>query len=107
MDPLQRPPYDDPGDSFVDGPRRAKREFRKSIGLPATGDVGILSKLIQDLRLKVESDLGIHISSAVMAVSHLVALYQDDVQEAFEYVGIEYVEPKNYFRPVFWETAAA
>jgi len=42
-----------------------------------------------------------------MAVSHLVALYQDDVEEAFEYVGIEYVEPKNYFRPVFWETAAA
>jgi hypothetical protein len=51
--------------------------------------------------------LGIRISSAVMAVSHLVALYQDDVQEAFEYVGIEYVEPKSYFRPVFWETAAA
>jgi hypothetical protein len=51
--------------------------------------------------------LGIHVSSAVMAVSHLVALYQDDVQETFEYAGIEYVEPKNYFRPVFWETAAA
>ncbi|KAH0536745.1 hypothetical protein FGG08_006417 [Glutinoglossum americanum] len=100
------PPYEDPGDSFADGPRRAKRQLRKSIGLPATGDVGALSTLIRDLRLKAESDLGIHISSAVIAVSHLVALYQDDVQDAFEYVGIEYVEPKNYFRPLFWETAA-
>jgi hypothetical protein len=42
-----------------------------------------------------------------MAVSHLVALYKDDVQEAFEYVGIEYIEPKGYYRPVFWENAAA
>jgi hypothetical protein len=92
---------------FEDAPRRAKRDSRKSIGLPATVDVGVLSKLIQDLRLKAEPDLGIHITSAVMAVSHLVALYQDDVEEAFEYVGIEYVEPNRYYRPVFWETAAA
>ncbi|KAI9767436.1 MAG: hypothetical protein M1840_005665 [Geoglossum simile] len=101
------PPYEDPGDPFADGPRRAKRSFRKSIGLPATADVGVLSEVVRALRQKAESDLGIHISSAVMAVSHLVALYQDDVQETFEYIGIEYIEPKNYFRPVFWENAAA
>jgi hypothetical protein len=77
------------------------------MGLPATADVGTLGKVIRELRLKAESDSGIHISSAVMAVSHLVALYQDDVQEAFEYAGIEYVEPKGYFRPAFWENAAA
>ncbi|KAI9855694.1 MAG: hypothetical protein M1813_009656 [Trichoglossum hirsutum] len=101
------PPYDDPADAIADGPRRTKRDLRKSIGLPATDDVGVLSKLIRDLQLKAKSDLGIHISSAVISVSHLAALYQDDIREAFEYVGIEYVEPKNYFRPLFWETAAA
>jgi hypothetical protein len=81
--------------------------MRKAIGLPATADVGTLAQLIQALRQKAESQLNIHISSAIIAVSHLAALYQDDVKEAFEYVGIEYVEPKAYFNPVFWENAAA
>lgn len=43
----------------------------------------------------------------MIAVSHLVALYQDDVKDAFEYVGIEYIEPKDNFKPVFLESAAA
>ncbi|KAL9107552.1 MAG: hypothetical protein Q9227_007552 [Pyrenula ochraceoflavens] len=77
------------------------------MGLPSSSDVGILAQMIQNLRSKAEADLSITISSAVAGVPHLVALYQDDIQDAFEYLNLEYLTPKNYFRPLVWETAAA
>jgi hypothetical protein len=104
---LHRPPYQDPADPIKDNPRLIKRAARKAIGLPASPDVGALAQLIRSLRQKAESELKIHILSAVIAVSHLVALYQDDVKEAFEYLGIDYVEPNPYFSPVYWENSAA
>ena len=66
----------------------------------------MLSKLIKSLCQKAEAELRINIASAVITVSHLIALYQDDIQDAFEYVGLEYVEPKKNYRPLVWETAS-
>lgn len=83
------------------------RLFNKKAGLPASADVGTLASVIKTLRSQLEADLNIRISSAILTVAHLVALYQDDAQDIFEYVGIEYIEPKNQFRPLLWETAAA
>lgn len=84
-----------------------KRDARKAIGLPASADVAIISKVIDDLRVKAESRLSIKISSAVVSVSHLVAIYQDDMQDAFEYLKMKYIEVPRYFRPLVWETAVA
>lgn len=90
-----------------DIPRVTKRNARKKMGLPASSDVGVLSKLIESLCQKAQMDLRIEIDSAVITVSHLVALYQDDIQDAFEFVGLRYVEPKKNYRPLVWETASA
>ncbi|KAL9619405.1 MAG: hypothetical protein Q9160_006000 [Pyrenula sp. 1 TL-2023] len=100
------PPYSEPSDAVSDVPRVAKRNARKKIGLPASSDVGVLSRLIKSLRQKAEAEVRIKITSAVITVPHLVALYQDDIKDAFEHVRLEYVEPKKNYRPLVWETAS-
>jgi len=102
-----RPPYDDVGDSIADAERRLQRKARKDAGLPASEDVGVLSRTIARLRDKIESETGTRITSAMLSVPHLVALYQDDVQDAFEHVGLTYLEPERYYKPLLWEAAAA
>ena len=83
-----------------------KRDTRKRLGLPASADVGAISTVISQLRERIEkSRLSIKISAAAVSVSHLVALYQDDLQDAMEYVGLDYITIYGYFRPVLWEAA--
>ena len=79
--------------------------MRKRLGLPASADVGAISTVISHLRELTESRLSITISSAAVSVPHLVALYQDDIQDAMEYVRLGYIEIYGYFRPVLWEAA--
>lgn len=102
-----RPPYDNDGEYWADVPRKSARLALKSLGLPASYEVGVLARVIQNLRSQLELDFGIIISEAVFTSSHLLALYQDDLEDAAEYVGIKYVAPRWNFQPIFWETAAA
>lgn len=88
-------------------PRRAARVALKTLGLPASYEVGVLAQVIRHLRSQLESDFGISISEAVFTSSHLLALYQDDLEDAAENVGIKYVTPASQFKPILWETAAA
>jgi hypothetical protein len=104
---VRRPPYEDPGDILRDIPRIDARHKRKSLGLPASPEVGAISTTIADVRKKAQSALGIHITSAVIAIPHLVALYQDDIQDAFEYLGLEYLHPHRYYSPLLWDSAAS
>ncbi|KAI1843511.1 hypothetical protein JX266_010337 [Neoarthrinium moseri] len=101
------PPYDDDGQFWADQPRKAVREALKAAQLPASYEVLILAQVIQRLSSEIESTLGIEIQEAVFAASHLVALYQDDIQDAAAYSGIKYVIPKGLHDPFVWETAAA
>jgi len=101
------PPYEDVGDSIADTERRLQRKARKDAGLPASEDVAVLGRTITRLREKIEFELDTKITSAILSVPHLVALYQDDVQDAFEHVGLEYLEPERYYKPLLWEAAAA
>lgn len=61
----------------------------------ASEDVGTLSVMLQALRDAVESYLGREISSALAATPNLVALYQEDVDDAFEYLGLESLDDPN------------
>lgn len=86
--------------------RQWKRKARKAIGLPASQDVGFLAKMLSDLRTRVEEQTGKPVESAGVATLNLVGLYHEDLQDAFEYVGLRYLTfPVRY--DVLYETNAA
>lgn len=62
--------------------------------------------MLSDLRTLVEEQTGKPIESAGMATLNLVALYPEDLQDAFEHVGLRYLTfPVRY--DVLYETSAA
>ena len=82
------------------------RKARKVLGLPASAEVGFFVQVLSELRTRVEEYLGQPIKSAAVAVFDLVALYQEDLQDVFEYVGLRYVPlPVRY--DILYETSAA
>jgi hypothetical protein len=101
------PPYDHPSDEFDDTGRRLMRNIRKKLGLPASADVGTIAQVMRNLKSTMEPKLGFQVVDAAISVPHLAALYQDDVEDACEYIGIDYVKIPNFFRPLLWETAVA
>ncbi|CZR66018.1 uncharacterized protein PAC_15918 [Phialocephala subalpina] len=101
------PPYDGDGEFWANMPRQSARMALKSMGLPASYEVGVLAQAIKHLRSQLESDFSINISEAVFTSSHLLALYQDDLEDVAVNVGIKYVTPRYQFQPILWETAAA
>lgn len=87
-------------------PRQWLRKARTSVGLPASKDVGIIGKMLSDIRSKVERQLGGQIDSAAVIIINLAALYKEDILDAFEYVGLHYFDiPVRY--DVLYETNAA
>lgn len=77
--------------------------------MPASSDVGELAKLITSLRSAVEAHLdGYRISGAVATIPHLAAIYQEDLKDAFEYVGLIYLPSYPYwYGGIFPESGAA
>ncbi len=102
------PPYDNLGGSWDDMPRQYLRKARKSVGLPASSDVSILADMLSKLRASVEERVG-PIVSAGVTTPHLVALYDEDIRDAFEYVGLENVAfpVGNPGHHLLWQTSAA
>lgn len=87
-------------------PRQWRRKARKALGLPASRDVGFLAKILSDLRARVEEQTGQHIEEAGVTTLNLVALYPEDLHDAFEHVGLRYLPfPVRY--DVLYETSAA
>ena len=75
------------------------------MGLPASTDVGYLAEVLSQLKVQVEEYLRQPIEAAGVTSPHLVALYQEDLQDAFEYVGLRYLTfPVRY--DVLYETSA-
>lgn len=102
------PPYNNLGDSWDDTPRQFLRKARKAIGLPASSDVGYFATMLRDLRAAVEEQVGLFMSAGVTTMN-LVALYDEDLHDAFEHIGPEYLTyPVGYVgHNILYETSAA
>ena len=100
------PPYNSTGDAFRDYFRELHRSIRKSVGLPASRDVGTLAELMKELIAQVEKYLGHEITTATVAVPHLTALYQEDVLDLFTYLHLKYIDVSP-FSELLYETSAA
>ena len=83
------------------------REGLLKVGMAPSREVGAIAGVIKDLRKQIETKLGLTVSEAVFATSHLVALYQDDLTDLAKHLGITYVTPHRQYRPLLWETGAA
>ena len=101
-----RPPYTNFPDAFNDRPRQELRKARKAIGLPASEDVGVLASMLKGLVDAVESRLGCRLGSAAATSPHLLALYEEDMGDAFEYLHLNWLRlPVRYSH--LRETSAA
>ncbi|RYC59804.1 hypothetical protein CHU98_g6406 [Xylaria longipes] len=89
--------YKNVGEEFADYFRQLARRARETMGLPASPDVGRLSKVIKELRTTVELQLGHEISSVTITIPSIVALYEEDLRDAFAHSGLQYVEIYPYF----------
>jgi hypothetical protein len=101
-------PYKHLGEAFDDLPRKTLRDTRKKLGYPASGDVGTLSNMIRALRDEASSFVGEPVSTAAISIPHLVALYGEDLHDAFEYLSLIYLDffPFWNFRPIHASNAA-
>lgn len=101
-------PYQNTGEAISDLARQAIRDTRKKLGLPSSRDVRVLSSMIQALRDQALVFVGEPIRAATISIPHLVALYGEDLCDAFEYLGLVYLEfyPFNNFRPIHASIAA-
>ncbi|OCK74284.1 hypothetical protein K432DRAFT_409985 [Lepidopterella palustris CBS 459.81] len=85
--------------------RLKKRQLRKRLGLPATPQVEILSRIISKLHQATEMRLRQTISAAAIALPLLPGLTQEDITDAMEYAGLSSLHLYNYFG-YFTETSA-
>ncbi|KAL9110138.1 MAG: hypothetical protein Q9227_005332 [Pyrenula ochraceoflavens] len=89
-------------------PRQWLRDARKSIGLPASDDVGLLAELFEALLEEAEAYIKEPISEAFFTTPHLLALYQEDIQDVYLHLGMPFPEGSAFhFRPLTQETAGA
>lgn len=101
-------------DSLLGNPTRISAILGKTnrvrsyaaIGLPASEDVGYLADVLSDLRAQVEKYRGAPIEYAGVTTLYLIALYQEDLEDAFEHMGLGFLSfPVRY--DVLYETSAA
>lgn len=60
--------------------------MRKRLGRPASADVGIIAEVLQKCADVVKAH-GVETKAAVAVVPNAMALYAEDVQDAFEHIG--------------------
>jgi hypothetical protein len=80
-----------------DMPREHWRSTRKSFGFPASKDVGTVANMVRLLREKAAAFVGEPITAAAISIPYLAALYGEDLADAFEYLGLVYLEFVNRF----------
>ncbi|KAI1302655.1 hypothetical protein F5Y03DRAFT_385438 [Xylaria venustula] len=90
---VHKPYHGNIGDAVSDIPRQIRRSARKKLGLPCSKDVATLSRIIQVLRYQASSFVGEPISAAAISAPHLRALYNEDIEEALEYLSLAYIKP--------------
>lgn len=80
------------GEVIDDQPRQMWRKFRRSIGLPSCEEARIFASMIRPLKEIIERRLGRTITHAQASFPSLIALYDEDVWDAFDYVGLIFQE---------------
>ena len=86
--------------------RQWRRKARKALGLSASQDVGFLANMLSELRSRVEERIGKSFDSAIVTIPNLLALYPEDLKDAFEYVELRYLNfPLRHDN--LYETSAA
>lgn len=90
------------------GPPVSAQKRAKPSALPASSDIGYLAMMLSDLRAAVEKQVG-PVTSAGVTAMDLVALYDENLHDAFEYVGLEYITfPVGYVgHNILYETGTA
>ncbi|MCJ1471506.1 hypothetical protein MMC13_000146 [Lambiella insularis] len=78
--------------------RQQRRRLRKSLGLPASADVGIIAKLLSSLRAAAEEAQQRQITHAMIATPDLVALYDEDIADAAAHIGLALLSDSYYER---------
>ena len=84
-----RPPYFTPQARWSDYCRQLIRRGRKAVGLPASYDVAAIATVIRDLKIAAEKMLGFEITAAAASVPRIPAIYDENLYNSFEYVGLE------------------
>ncbi len=97
-----RPPYSNLNELIKDKPRQVKRKARKAVGLPASEDGAVLAAMLKSLQDAVEDHLG----HGTTAIPHLLALYKEDILDAFEYLDLQFIDLPFRDKPLR-ETSAA
>ncbi|KAI0126776.1 hypothetical protein BJ170DRAFT_684357 [Xylariales sp. AK1849] len=92
----EAPPYTTPEQRWKDWPRQKERNARKAAGLPASEDVGAISTLVRALKEETEKAVGFSITSAAASVPVFPAIYDEDLYDSFEYIGLEYLQMIQY-----------
>lgn len=95
-------PYQNVGEAISDIARQTLRDARKKLGLPSSRDVKVLSNMIRALQDQALQFVGEPIRAATISIPHLAALYGQDLLDAFQYLGLVYLEfyPFNNFNPI-------
>lgn len=100
------PPYRDWDDYLRDIPRQEMRKSRKAAGLPASEDCAVIGNMLRSLRGLAEESLNRTVSYATVVAPNLLALYEEDLTDAFEWIELEYLKDRA-FREFTPETSAA
>ena len=72
-------------------PRQKPCCARKAMGLPASQDIGVISAMTKNLQSKAEAFLNTELTSPpiVAATPSLIAMYEEDIVDAFEFAGLD------------------
>ncbi|KAF2666116.1 hypothetical protein BT63DRAFT_442416 [Microthyrium microscopicum] len=94
------PPYNDIGEGFRDQPRQMWRGFLKRLGQPSSNEARILGEMLKEIIPEVEDRLGYPITHAAASFPQLIALYSEDIWDAFEWAGLIYQQIIWMSRPI-------
>lgn len=84
----------------------ARREINKRLGRPATRDVRILSSVLSEVKAAVIDITGLDIYDVFPVFSNLVALEEEDIQDALEYVNLRWLLTDRHPYHLSWGTCS-
>ncbi|KAH7412394.1 hypothetical protein BKA64DRAFT_658774 [Cadophora sp. MPI-SDFR-AT-0126] len=95
------PPYDTMEELWEDWPRQLLRSARKRIGLAASGDVAVLSRVLQQVLDLQPADPRISLRANPVVISYpaLYGLSQEDIADAAEYLGLSILSGNHHYQP--------
>jgi hypothetical protein len=98
---LFSPPYGTMEELWEDWPRQILRSARKRIGLAASGDVAVLSRLLRQILDLQPADPRISLRASPVVISYpaLYGLEQEDIADAAAYLGVSILSGNHHYQP--------